>query len=80
MIVLTRHFLGVHALLLRRVFVFVEIARVGRMTEFGDDGPFDLAVVERLPIDRSKERVGFNPVDPASEVAEALSWVDGAEA
>lgn len=75
MVVLTRHLLRVHGPLLRRVVILVEVTRVGRMPEFGDDGPFDLAIVECLPVDRGEERVGFDTVNTASEVAEALGWV-----
>lgn len=80
MIVLTRHFLGISALLFPRLIVFIEIARVGRVSQFRYDGPLDLAVVEGIPVHRGEKGVGFDTVDAAGEAAEALSRVDSAEA
>lgn len=79
MIVPTRHLLCVRTALLLRLAVLIEITRVGRMSQFRYDGPFDFAVVERVPVDGGEERVRFNPVNATCEVSKALRRVDGAE-
>lgn len=79
-VVLVRHFLGVHAFLLGRCVVIIEITCVGWMAQVRDDWAFLLAIVERFPVHRGEKGVRLHPVNTAGEIAQTMSRIYDAEA
>lgn len=79
MIVLARHLLRVRSPFFLGLTVLIEVARIGRVFQFGYDGTFDFAVVEGIPVDGGEEGMRFDAVDAASKVSKALGRIDGAK-
>ena len=83
-IVLLRHILGVSALAFRRGIVIIKVTSVSCVFDLRDDGPFDLSMIQGVPVNRLEERMRLHKGGAVNttggNVAKPLGWIDGTEA